>query len=117
MTTKAAPKLPSGQIVKWRGDEFPSYYSNLMAFGMSPFDISITFGEIGNATSKEVEGVPRAKIILSPEQAANLMKLLGLALSNYVQNNGTLRMSGSVDLEAVSNEMKTQLSKGSKEHR
>jgi len=109
MTTKAAPKLPSGQIVKWRGDEFPSYYSNLMAFGMSPFDISITFGEIGNATSKEVEGVPRAKIILSPEQAANLMKLLGLALS--------LRMGGSVDLEAVSNEMKTQLAKGSKEHR
>jgi hypothetical protein len=41
---------------------------------------------------------PRVKVLLAPEQAANLAKLLNSVLDQYVKNNGQLRTSGKVDL-------------------
>jgi hypothetical protein len=94
-------KLPSGQSLKWKDQEFPSFYANIMGFGMSPFDITLIFGEIGESTASEVTAIPKAKILLAPEQAANLMKLLGVALASYIENNGKLRTAGAVDLEEI----------------
>jgi len=105
---KSQPKLTSGQVVKWKEQEFPSVYANIMGFGLSPFDITLIFGEIGETTPTEVVGIPKAKIILSPEQAANLIKLLDLGLSTYVQNNGPLRTSGAVDVELLASQVKAQ---------
>ena len=98
---KTRPKLPGGQIMKWKEQEHPTVYANVMAFGMTPFDIALVFGEIGDSTSTEVTGIPRVKILLAPEQAANLMQLLGVALKTFVENNGQLRTAGAVNLEDV----------------
>ena len=108
---KSQPKLTSGQVVKWKEHEFPSIYANIMGFALSPFDVTLIFGEIGEATPTEVVGIPKAKIILSPEQAANLIKLLQLGLSTYVQNNGQLRTAGAVDMELLASQVKAQSGK------
>jgi Protein of unknown function (DUF3467) len=107
MTEKAQPKLPSGQSVTWKDPDFPAVYANIMGFGMSPFDITLIFGEISDATITNVTATPRAKVILAPEQAANLVKLLSLALSSYVASNGQLRTSGAVDMENLQTQINT----------
>jgi hypothetical protein len=101
-------KLPSGQMMKWREQEFPTFYANLMGFAMSPFDISLLFGEIGDSTPTEVTGIPKVRIILSPEQASNLMKLLGVAIETYVANNGQLRTSGAVNVAEINKQVESQ---------
>jgi Protein of unknown function (DUF3467) len=106
MAGKTQTKLPSGQSVKWREQEMPSVYANIMGFAMSPFDISIIFGEISEATITEVTAIPKAKVILTPEQAANLMKLLGVALASYISANGQLRTAGAIDMEQLEAQMK-----------
>jgi hypothetical protein len=105
---KSQPKLKAGQIVKWKEQEFPSVYSNIMGFGLSAFDITLIFGEIGEVTPTEVTGIPKAKVILVPEQAANLIKLLEIGLATYVQNNGALRTSGAVDMEVLASQVEAQ---------
>ena len=107
-TLKSGPTLKTGQMVKWREQEFPSIYSNILGFGLSAFDVTLIFGEIGDATPTEVTGIPRAKVILVPEQAANLLKLLEIGLATYVQNNGPLRTSGSVDMELLATQVEAQ---------
>jgi hypothetical protein len=108
MTEKPQPKLPSGQSVKWKEQETPTIYANIMGFGMSPFDISLVFGEIAEATVTEVNAIPRVRVTLAPEQAANLVKLLGLAVGSYVENNGQLRTTGAVDLDLLEAQVKAQ---------
>jgi hypothetical protein len=105
MTAKPTPRLPSGQTVVWREENLTSYYANIMAFAMTPFDISLTFGEIGHATMTEVEAHAKAKIILAPEQAKNLLQLLTIAVDKYVQGNGSLRDSGALNKEMFSDAM------------
>lgn len=102
MTDNPTPRLPSGQTIKWIESDLVSNYANIMALSMTPFDISVTFGQIGVASQTEVEASAKAKIILSPEQASNLMKLLTVAVGKYVSGNGQLRASGAVDEEAFS---------------
>lgn len=99
--------LPSGQTVKWNDDGTHSIYANILGFSMSSFDISLLFGEVGEATETEVIANLKTKVIISPEQASNLIKLLGLALQTYIANNGDLRHGGAVNVEEVS----AQLSK------
>lgn len=91
--------------MKWKEQEHPVVYANVMGLGMTPFDIALVFGEIGDSTSTEVTGIPRVKILLAPEQAANLMQLLGLALKTFVENNGQLRTSGAVNLEEINKQI------------
>ena len=108
------PKLPSGQVMKWKEQDYPTVYANLMGFGMSPFDIALVFGEIGDSTVSEVTGIPKVKVLLSPEQAANLAKLLGVAIATYVQNNGQLRTAGAVSLDDINSQLSAQLVKAKK---
>ena len=93
------PKLPSGQTIRWAEGEMVSHYANIMALSMTPFDISVIFGQIGTATVSEVEAAAKVKVILSPEQAANLMKLLMVAVAKYTAGNGLLRTAGALDEE------------------
>jgi hypothetical protein len=103
MTNTSKPTLPTGQVVTWNDEKTSTYYSNLMAFSMTPFDITVIFGEVGQATENEVQGIGKARIILSPEQALNLHKLIGAAVKKYVAVNGPLRTAGAVDLEVFEN--------------
>jgi hypothetical protein len=45
---------------------------------------------------------------MSAEQAANLVKLLDFALSNYVKNNGQLRAGGAIDMDLLANQVEAQ---------
>lgn len=108
---KSSPKLPGGQVMKWKDQEYPSVYANIMGLGLSPFDISLIFGEIGESTPTEVLATARVKVILSPEQASNLMKLLDAAITTYVQNNGQLRAGGAVNPEEINNQLEAQRNK------
>jgi hypothetical protein len=100
MSDTNLPKLPTGQVVQWNNDHLVSHYSNLMALSMSAFDISIIFGELGQASPETVEGIAKAKIILCPEQALNLMTLLSIAVQKFTEGNGPLRASAKVDGDA-----------------
>ncbi len=108
MTEKPQPKLPSGQVMKWKEQDHPTVYANLMGFGMTPFDITLVFGEIGDSTPTEVTGIPRVKLLLSPEQASNLKTLLEVGLKNFTETNGPLRSAGAISIGDVSNQMNAQ---------
>jgi Protein of unknown function (DUF3467) len=99
------PKLSTGQVVKWQEREYPIVYSNIMGFSMTAFDISLVFGQVGEATPEEVKGIPQVKVLLSPEQATNLMKLLDISLKAYVEKHGEIRTSGAVNLEHIQRQM------------
>jgi hypothetical protein len=94
-----------GQKQRWKEQEYPTVYSNLMGFGMTPFDINLIFGEVDSATTTEVVGIPRVKLILTPEQAANLYKMLGVAVQAFVANNGALRSVGAIDVDSISKQV------------
>lgn len=100
MTENPIPRLPSGQTIKWLEADLITQYANIMALSMTAFDISVTFGQIGNTSATDVEAAAKVKIMLSPEQAANLVKLLTIALTKYTARNGNLRTSGALD-EAI----------------
>jgi hypothetical protein len=105
---KPLPKLPSGQVVKWREQETPHVYANIIGFSMSAFDIHLIFGEIGESTGSEVTAIPKVKVLLSPEQASNTMKLLSVAVDNYVARYGALRSAGAVNLNEIEAQLKEQ---------
>jgi hypothetical protein len=105
---KLLPKLPSGQVVKWKDQETPTVYANIIGYGMSAFDIYLLFGEIGEATSSEVTAIPKVKTFLSPEQASNMMKLLSVAVDDYVARYGPLRTVGAVNLDDIKAQVKAQ---------
>jgi len=102
------PKMPTGQSVNWNEAKQQVFYSNLLGLSMTPFDVGILFGQIGNATATEIEGHVQAKILLSPEQVQNLIKLLTIALSQYVENNGKLRDGGALNEETFLKEMEAK---------
>jgi hypothetical protein len=108
MTEKHLPILPTGQVVKWQKLEIPPVYANIIGFGMSGFDIHLLFGEIGESTSSEVTAIPKAKVFLTPEQASNTMKLLGVALDDYVARYGPLRTAGLVKVADIKAQIETQ---------
>jgi hypothetical protein len=109
MTDRPETKLPSGQTVLWNNAQIASVYANTMAIGMTPFDLHLTFGEIGTATPEHIEAFGRVKVILAPEQASNLMKLLTIAVEAYVGANGDLRSAGAVDTEAFSKSLRDNM--------
>ena len=105
------PKLPSGQVVNWDYSGSQTVYANIMGFSMSPFDIAITFGHIGVATPTEVEALANVKVLISPEQADNLMKLLTIAVRAFVENNGPLRTIGALNEDSINQQLEASLIK------
>jgi len=106
--SKAATSLSTGQTIKWNTENTPTVYANILAFGMSPFDISLMFGELGDSDGTNVTAHGRVKILLSPEQAANLIKLATAALNVYTKTNGAIRTSGAVDVDNLASELEKQ---------
>lgn len=98
-------KNPSVQTQVWKNVEYPSYYANFLGVGLSPFDISIILGEIAETTPNQITANPKAKVLLSPEQASNLIEMLTAALEAYSKAQGPLRNSavsrGSVKADLV----------------
>jgi hypothetical protein len=99
---KAEPVKATKRIAKWKEAEYPTVYANMIGIGMTPFDINIILGEVLESDETCLTGVPKIKILLAPEQAVNLMKLLSIAVDAYVKSNGTMRTSGAVDVAELS---------------
>lgn len=90
-----------GQETKWKDKEYLSVYANIMAFSMSQFDISLIFGQIENGSPSELIASPQVKVTLAPEQAANLVRILNVAIETYTNSSGALRTAGAVDVPAL----------------
>jgi hypothetical protein len=88
----------TGQETVWKDVQIPSIYSNVMSVGTTPYDISLTFGEIDSATQSQINVTPRVKLNLSPEQALNLSRLLAVVVEKFVEGNGPLRTVNALDV-------------------
>jgi hypothetical protein len=93
----------------WAEHEAPAFYTNITGFTMTPFDITLQFGEIQSATATELRANPRARVSMSPEQASNLLQLLDLALKAFVKGNGPLRAAGALDVADIDRQMSEHL--------
>lgn len=98
-STKTATARTSSQQRKilMKNTDCPTVYSNFMGVGATPFDLAIIFGEVDLTEGSESQANPKVKVILAPEQAANLIKMVGEVLKQYVAANGTLRTGGMIE--------------------
>jgi hypothetical protein len=87
------------QKIEWKDEQIPSIYANVMAVGITPFDISILLGEVESASESVVKAKPRVKVIVSPEQASLLMQTIAQGLGKFVEGNGQLRSVGKLQLD------------------
>jgi hypothetical protein len=92
-------KLGSGQIARFKEVDHPTVYSNMLGVGATPYDIAVTFAEVERGSPEEVVGIPRVKVLLTPEQANNLVIMLRTILEQYTATNGPLRNAGRVNSE------------------
>jgi hypothetical protein len=99
------------RIMKWKEQESPTVYSNMIGIGMTPFDINLIFGEVVESDGNTVTGVPRVKILLTPEQALNLQKLLSVTVDAYIKSNGPLRTAGAVDTVELAAQVEASMPK------
>jgi hypothetical protein len=88
------------QKIEWNDEQIPSVYANVMAVGITPFDISILLGEVESASASIVKAKPRVKVIVSPEQASLLMQTIGQALAKFIEGSGQLRPVGKQQLDS-----------------
>lgn len=107
--------MANKRTAKWLEVEHPSIYANMLGIGMTAFDVNVIFGELIKAEESSVTGTPKVKIIFSPEQAQNLIKLLTIAVNAYAKANGPLRSAGSVDVEEFSQNFEASIRAGSGE--
>lgn len=96
----SAAKKPQTTI--WTdGSNPPTFYANVIGVGSTPYDVTLLLGEMQNATETQITATPRAKIILTPELAANLGRLLDAIVLAYIDGNGPLRAAGQSSVEEL----------------
>jgi hypothetical protein len=73
------------------------------------------FGEVLQSDATSISGIPKVRVLLTPEQAQNLIKLLTVAVNTYAKSNGPLRNAGAVDVEELTEnfESSTEAAKAS----
>jgi hypothetical protein len=101
-TAKKTSKTEDASVTKQihgfvKDAQYPTLYSNFMGVGASPFDVSIIFAEV-DQSEEGSSAIPRMKVIMAPEQAANLIYMLSQVLKQYVAANGKLRAGGRMDV-------------------
>jgi len=108
MSTENQNAAPAVQRIEWKEEQFPSIYANVMAVGITPFDISILLGEVEGASASVVKAKPRVRVIVSPEQASLLMQTIAQGLAKFVEGNGPLRPVGKQQLDATNFKFEAQ---------
>jgi len=108
MSTKNQNAAPVVQRIEWKEEQIPSIYANVMAVGITPFDISILLGEVESASTSVVKARPKVKIIVSPEQASLLMQTIAQGLAKFQEGNGPLRPVGKQQLNSTNFKFETQ---------
>lgn len=95
--TAAARTSSKKRRIVMKNTDCPTVYSNFMGVGATPFDLAIIFGEVDLSEESGTGANPKVKVILAPEQAANLIKMVGDVLKQYVAANGSLRAGGVIE--------------------
>ena len=85
------------RLAVWEERDYPTVYANMMGIGMTPFDINLILGEVTKSDDTTLTGTPKVKVLMTPEQAQNLIKLLGIAVTAYEKANGAIRTAGAID--------------------
>ena len=96
---------PTSREVPMTESDYETIYSNYIGVEATPFDVALMFAEIDNNRSGDgqIIAIPKVKVIMAPEQAANLMRMLQEVLNKYIQRTGVLRQAAiQADLEANS---------------
>jgi hypothetical protein len=75
-----------------KGPQYSAFYSNNVAFGVSPLDFVMTFSETIDATADRAVLEQRARITMHPTQAKVLMILLMRNIQGYESMNGTINI-------------------------
>ena len=99
-TPKKDPRIARSESKEVHGlkdVEYPSIYSNFMGVGATPFDVSIIFAEV-DQHGRTPEATPKMKVLMAPEQAANLVLMLTQTLKQFVTANGQLRNGGRMEI-------------------
>jgi Protein of unknown function (DUF3467) len=81
--------------------EYPTIYSNVIGIGATPYDLTVVFGLVDSATEDEVLAKPAVKVLMAPEQAANLVKILNEMLARFKEANGELRTAATVSITTM----------------
>lgn len=82
------------------GENCPVFYTNVGSVQSTPFDIQIIFGEV-TQLAEQVLGVARARIVMSPEYAVLLAKILNMRVEAFKKQHGALRnLASAVDTTA-----------------
>lgn len=108
MPTESKKATQVVQRIEWKDEQIPSIYANVMAIGITPFDISILLGEVEGASESVVKAKPKVKVIVAPEQASVLMQMIAQGLKTFVDGNGQLRPIGKQQLDSRNFKLENQ---------
>lgn len=68
----------------------PTYYASAVNVVSTPWDLTLQFSQRHGPTAKDVE--PVANVILSPQHAYVLARLLGRIVDDYERNIGKINL-------------------------
>ncbi len=74
------------------GEHCPAVYSNVVAVISTQFDLQLIFGEAAQVTDQAVIGKALVRVIMTPEHAQFLLRLLQVRLDQFIKTVGPLRM-------------------------
>lgn len=75
-----------------RSEKYVSFYSNFAQCAITPWDIRIVFGEIGEIDPDAPAIADLASVILTPQIAVALVRVLNGNITAYEQQYGKIQM-------------------------
>jgi hypothetical protein len=92
MEEPSAPEKPETvmEMPVRRSANYKTFYANNTKFGISPFDFSFIFGEIGESVEGQVFVDQQVKVIMTPLHAKLFLALLAKNVQNFEQQFGKI---------------------------
>lgn len=88
---KRAPRKVS-EFPHIRHESYTTVYANFAQCALTPWDISILFGELGEAITGEAAVIDRVAVTLTPQLAKALLGILTANLRGYEAQFGEIQM-------------------------
>ena len=87
------------ELIRERAADAPVIYANSVNIGTSLFDISLGFGQIEESTPKRLVVTETLRVIMSPQHAKELSRLLGEQVQGYEDRFGPLPAGPVVEIQ------------------
>jgi hypothetical protein len=88
----ASAQISNRKITLDDPSDSPSYYANNVHLNVSLFDFRFVFGEILTATVDELRVRSRCSVVMSPQHAKMLAKVLSDNVKDYEQRHGEISL-------------------------